>query len=94
MDLNDDLHDDLNDDLNDDSDNDLHDDDLGESSSEETDPKAAAEILEKLENEIATLSKETSRIIEEIQRLNAKKKELEHQHELLLTRAFELLEAS
>ncbi len=80
-----DLNDDLNDDLS---------DDLSESSSEETDPKAAAEILEKLENEIATRRKETSRIREEIQTLDAKKKELVHQRELLLTQVFKLREVS
>ena len=64
-------NDDLNDDLNDDSNDDLN-DDLGESSSEEIDPKAAAEILEKLENEVATLRKETSQIREEIHALDAK----------------------
>lgn len=86
-------NDDLNDDLNDDSNDDLN-DDLGESSSEEIDPKAAAEILEKLENEVATLRKETSQIREEIHALDAKKKELVHRRELLLAQVFELRKVS
>ena len=85
----DESNDDLNDDLNDDSNDDLN-DDLGESSSEEIDSKAAAEILEKLENEIATLREETSQIREEIHALDVKKKELAHQRELLVAQVFEL----